>query len=194
MKSFFSDIRTQLLNNVTGLKTVELWNTQIEATIANEAELPIVTPAVYLSIPEEIEYRAFTCPGVQEGRFTFTVYIVTDNLIDNGFDDQGTDWDFLDFKQSVYKVLEGFKPTDSTKELNRTTEILNSDHGGYYVFSQSYSANYVDNEAEPPTTEAENVALDLKTDLIIDNVIVRTGRTDRGEGSELDFELDSELL
>ena len=95
MKSFFSDIRTQLLDNVTGLETVELWNTQVEATIANEAELPIVTPAVYLAIPEEIEYRAFTCPGVQEGRFTFTVYIVTENLIDNGLRRPGHGLGFL---------------------------------------------------------------------------------------------------
>ena len=175
MKTFFSEIKDKILADVPEIQTVELWNSQVGAALEDK-EFPIVTPAVYFEVIDQILYTDRTDkPNSQQGKFTLRLNIVVESLVENEFNDSGTDWDVFDTKQDVFKSVQGFKTSVSQEDLNRIDEELDTDHNGLYVFAQDYSADIIDEDAVPETVPVD-AELCVDGHLQIDNVVIRTGR------------------
>ena len=178
MDQYFDSIKQRILSEVPTVQTVELWNNQTNAAESGE-QIAIATPAVYLGFNGEIEYNGRTETGEQLATFQLQIRIVVENLVDNTYDDSGTDWGILTFKQLIYKALNNFTPTNGKSELIRVTEEMDEDHGGLNIWVQNYSGSLIDRANKPETTEA-TVEVCFTGDLIIDNDIIRTGKLNGG--------------
>ena len=197
MKDFLNDIKQQILTEVTEVKTVRLWNNQVEELItgANES---ISFPAVFLGFDNGLDYVSKTAQGLQYAeKVEFYVHICDENYVDNTYDDS-TEWGIIDLKQNVYKALEQFSGV-TFGNISRIRESVDQAHGSIYHYTQVYMIPILVDGAACPVTTPVEATLDLAVDLNIENVIIRTGRIGGGvlppptEDIQLDYQLDFEL-
>ena len=169
MIDYYDSIKTKILQELPEIKTVRMWNNQLDRA----DEEVINYPAVFLSMDQEnIDYRPTQGRKAQEARFVFTVRICNTNLVDNTYDDS-TEWDILRLKQDVYKVLQGFKPDGGRSALNRESEEQDYNHGAIYVYLQNYRGTYQDNDANN-TIVGSVSAICANGKLVIKNDLYKT--------------------
>jgi len=193
LKDFLNDIKQRILSEVPEIKTVRLWNNQIEQLIAQRNE-SISFPAVFLGFDEGLEWQSKSQKGIQYSEdLALYVRVVGENYVDNTYDDS-TEWGIFDLKESVYKALQSYDPVNAS-ELDRIREQTDESHDSIYIYTQVYRIDkLVDTTACPPTTPVD-ATLDLTVDLNIENIIIRTGRLGGDippptEDIQLDYQLD----
>ena len=196
MKAFLDDIKQQILTQVPEIKTVRLWNNQVEELLQGRNEA-ISFPAVFLGFDNEINYVSKAADGLQFAeKVEFYAHIVDENYVDNNNDDS-TEWGILDLKQKVYVALEQFSG-DTFGSISRIRERTDQSHDNLYHYTQVYLIPTLIDEAAVPETVGVNASLLLTMDLNIENVIIRTGRLGGvlpppTEDIQLDYQLDFEL-
>ena len=196
MKAFLNDIKQQILTEVTEVKTVRLWNNQVEELIIGRNE-SISFPAVFLGFDTDINYVSKTAQGLQYAeKVEFYVHITDENYVDNTYDDS-TEWGIIDLKQKVYKALEQFSGV-TFGNISRIRESVDQSHDSIYHYTQVYMIPILVDADNCPITEDVTAALNLSIDLNIENVIIRTGRLGGSvipptNDIQLDYQLDFEL-
>jgi len=196
LKAFLNDIKQQILTEVTDVKTVRLWNNQVEELITGRNE-SISFPAVFLGFDNEINYVSKTTQGLQYAeKVEFYVHICDENYVDNTYDDS-TEWGIIDLKQKVYKALEQYSGV-TFGNISRIRESVDQAHDSIYHYTQVYMIPILVDADNCPETTDVLAELNLTVDLNIENVIIRTGRIGRNlppptQDIQLDYELDFEL-
>lgn len=196
MKAFLTDIKAKILADVTAIKTVRLWNNQVEEIITRRNE-SISLPAVFLGFDDGIEYVSKTAAGLQYAeKVPFYIHIVSENYVDNDNDDS-TEWGYIDLKQELYKALEQFNGT-TFGNISRVREVPDQSHDSMYHYTQVYMIPILIDADNCPVTEDVTATLDLTVELSIENAIIRTGRQGGvipppTEDIQLDYQLDFEL-
>ena len=196
MKAFLTDIKTQIFAEVPEVKTVRLWNNQVEELLLGRNEA-ISFPAVFLGFDTDINYVSKTAQGLQYAeKVEFYVHITDENYVDN-INDDSTEWGIIDLKQKIYKALEQFSGV-TFGNISRIRESVDQSHDDVYHYTQVYMIPILVDADACPVTEGVEATLDLTVKLNIENVIIRTGRIGRGlppvlEDIQLDYQLDFEL-
>lgn len=196
MKAFLDDIKQKILTDVTDVKTVRLWNNQVEELRIGQNEA-ISFPAVFLGFDTDINYISKTAQGLQYAeKVEFYVHICDENYVDNTYDD-ATEWGIIDLKQQVYKALEQFSGV-TFGNISRIRETVDQSHDSIYHYTQVYLIPILVDADNCPETTDVLATLDLTVDLNIENVIIRTGRLGGvlpppTADTQLDYQLDFEL-
>jgi hypothetical protein len=196
LKAFLTDIKNKIFADVPAVKTVRLWNNQVEEIITQRNE-SISFPAVFLGFDTDINYISKTAQGLQYAeKVEFYVHITDENYVDNVNDDS-TEWGIIDLKQDIYKALEQFSGV-TFGNISRIRESVDQSHDSIYHYTQVYMIPILVDADNCPETTDVMATLDLAIDLNIENVIIRTGRLGGAlppptEDIQLDYELDFRL-
>lgn len=166
MRALFTAIKTQLLDNVTGIQHAQLWNNQVEM---NE-------DGKHYSFPMPAVFVEFVVEGIKtlgDGYQLYDPLIVrlhiVHQMLDAGDGTMEQNLDVLDFKQDVYTCMHKFEP-DGAVSFVRAGEEQDTDHGNVYHYIQSYNTNYIDAErAEPVNGIDSSSPITLTVETTIDD-------------------------
>jgi hypothetical protein len=174
MDDFLKEVKEQIFAEVPEIKTIRLWNNQVEELLVSKNEA-ISFPAVFMGFDSELNYTSKTVKGLQYAeKVEFYVHIAIENYVDNDNDDS-TEWYILDLKQKIYKALEQFSGV-SFGHLNRVREVVNQNHDEVNQYTQIYIIPILVDTSNLPESTPVEATLDLKVNLKMDNVVVRTSR------------------
>ena len=179
-RELFAAIQTRINTLVPEILFVHIWNNQHEK-ITDDSDEGVKTylfprPALFVEFmaSESIEQLG---NGVQiYDPLTIRIHLLHDYLdAQDGTMEQNLP--VFDLKNKVFTSLQKFEPNGAACFV-RTAEEQDYEHGNLYHFLMDFTTNYVDFQMQEPVNGVDKdppIALDLTTDLIIDNVIVRTG-------------------
>lgn len=112
MKELYQIIAAAL-NNIEGIKTVAVWNNQVNS---ESKELALFLPAIYFSA--NVRWMSMST-GVRKGEGTLKVYIVTE-LYETKHDEISDVTAYMDIVDRVYQVLSkaGFMSISDDPDTN----------------------------------------------------------------------------
>lgn len=168
-KIAYSEIKAKL-EEITTLKTVRLWNNQVDN---DNKEIAFDYPAVFVEFPAiEWESRSY---GNQIGVVDVTLYICQKEFRKENIN-------FFDLIDEVYLKIQGFSSEVISSEMQRTNEEQDTEHGNIIIWKQTYSMQIEDslNNNEIPRTviASGTIKAEITKVIDIDNEIIRTGDGD----------------
>lgn len=175
MKSLYTDIRTQLETEISGIH-VRLWNNQM--TLLEEGQqIPFQVPAVFIDFPEITWLQGGKGAQRTAEGFVVRLYIVFESFATA---ENEEDLAVFDLREDVYLAVQDFKPTQSGK-LMRVAERTDTNHTNLYIWVMDFSSTFQDTVAQFPRggVSAEINTLVLTKDLQIDPDTVDGIRTDK---------------
>lgn len=159
IKELYSALIVQINTDAPEIKTVRLWNSQLDNDTTEEA---IAFPAVFVDF-SSIVWTGKQKQG-QQGAFEITFHIVMERY-------QTEALDTFDRIQEVYLALQGFCG------LQRITEVQDTNHDMCIDWMMTFSAVFDDTTANPDVGKTTTTLTDVEfqTDLDIDDLVIRTG-------------------
>ena len=163
----YNAIDEQIKAEVSSVKIVQLWNSQLDNEKEEEAR---TYPICYIEF-SDIVWRELT-KGCAEGDVTITIRTVIERL-------QTDDRTYLTLVDEVYKALQLFQ-SDIFTPLKRVTERQDTDHDNCIVWETDYITKLIDTTADSNAglPEVTIGTLEVTPDLDIDNDVIRTGDGD----------------
>ncbi len=146
LKQTYEAIKNHLKDNVPEVRTINLWNNQINY---EQEQIAIVTPAVYVEMPSAVWGRIGKS-SAQHGTGVVRIYVVQNKLSDSYTIDgsdaetQGDALDRFDLVQIIHNKLQQFR-TPYFKELERSGTDADVDHNNIIVDIIDYSTTLIDN-------------------------------------------------
>jgi hypothetical protein len=177
LKEFYIALRDKILNNVTDIQHVKLFNEQF-LNMEDQREESFPFPCVFVSY-DEIEWESIN-KYIQTGTLTFTLKIAIEFYLDNDNHNESIDLYIFDLKNEVYKAVEGMSGSGTTgvySNATRISEATDNNHDSYYVYEQTFTVR-MDDASNCPNViviPAGQVKMHLNTDFRINNFVIRTG-------------------
>jgi hypothetical protein len=164
---FYTDISNRL-QSLSWFTYFKLFNNQFES-MEEQQEQTFPNLSIFMEFLEPVEVLSLM-GGVQMYDVTvrFHLYLISYEL---------EDLDMFTYKQELHAKLQGFFPTSSSR-MNRVNETPDQNHNGYMVWRLDYKCQIPDESGSfyANVVDAAPITLDLTTELIIDNEIIRTGK------------------
>lgn len=173
-QQLFIDIKALINKHAPMIKTVELWNNQVDIEFNEDREWPYTYPAVFVSY-ENILWQTGNNPNCQQTEeFIIGVRVVVE-------DHKWNTTDFFSIVSAVNYALHG-RTTAFTTSLSRSEEIQDVDHDNCIIWQINYSTKYTE-AIEPPVGQTDGkqeltLGIDdvcINEDLDIDNDVIRSG-------------------
>lgn len=167
-KIAYSEIKAKL-ETISELKTVRLWNNQIES---DNKEIAFDYPCVFCEFSYDWTQRSY---GNQLGVGEIVLYIAQKELSKENID-------IFDLIEKVFLTMNGFQTDTIVNPLIRVGDEQDVNHGNIIVWKQSYTFSVEDttgNKDIPRTTISPGTVEPEITKVIdIDDLIIRTGDGD----------------
>ena len=164
---FYTDI-TARLQTLSWFVYFKLFNNQFES-MEEQQEQTLPNLSIFMEFLEPVEVISYGA-GVQmyDATIRFHLYLISYEL---------EDLDMFTYKEQLHAKLQGFFPTNSSR-MNRIAESPDQNHNGYMVWRLDYKCQIPDESASfyANVVDAAPVNLNLTTQLIIDNEVIRTGK------------------
>lgn len=164
---FYTDITNQL-STLSWYTYFKLFNNQFE-NMEEQQEQTFPNLSIFMEFLEPVDVSSVG-GGVQyyDAVVRFHLYLISYEL---------EDLDMFTYKQELHAKLQGFYPTDCSR-MNRIAESPDQNHNGYMVWKLDYQVRIPDESGSmyKNVVDAAPVTLDLTTQLIIDNEVIRTGK------------------
>ncbi len=173
-KQVFLDIKGLIDIHSKYIKTVEMWNNQVNIESAEKRELPFTMPAVFVSF-EELEWQPGNNDKSQRTQnFVIGIRVVIEDYLWNTAE-------YFDIVSAVNYSLHG-RDTTHTTQLQRIAEIQDVDHDNLVIWQINYKCDYIETISAPAGTSDGSSQITLDIDdielnkvLDIDDTVIRTG-------------------
>ena len=164
---FYTDI-TNRISTLPWFAYFKLFNNQFES-MEQQEEQTFPNLSIFMEFLEPVEVISYSA-GIQmyDAIVRFHLYLISYEL---------EDLDMFTYKEQLHAKLQGFFPTNASR-MNRISESPDQNHNGYMVWKLDYKCQIPDESASfyANVVDAAPLGLNLTTDLIIDNDIIRTGK------------------
>jgi hypothetical protein len=143
MYLLYSEIKNRLKNSIEGIKTIALYNNQLESS---EMEESFLCPAVFIAFPE----ITFTSMGKksQQGKAIITLYVAYESYAESENSEGviGDEGIFL-LVELINKVLHGWHTEKFGALARRRMQTANT-WGNIYVVAIDYECEFKEDSAE----------------------------------------------
>lgn len=148
MKALFQAIQTQILNEVTEITYVRMFNNQFENAVQENNTYDFPFPCVFIEFINEQQpkqlgagYQLYE-PLVVRCHIGMNELDAADGTLDQNLN-------IFDLKDKVYKALQKFEPTGASVFI-RTSEQQDYNHGNIYIWQMDFTTTWLDaNRTEP---------------------------------------------
>lgn len=173
-KQVFTDIKALINCYAKSIKTVEMWNNQVDIEGNESKEWPFKFPAVFVSF-EQIDWQLGNNNRSQRSdTFIIGIRIAIQDYAWNTAD-------YFKYVEAVNWALHG-RSTTHTSNLQRSEEIADVDHDNCVIWQVNYETTYTE-LINPPLGESDGTTevtldiydIEINKDLDIDNPVIRTG-------------------
>ena len=173
-KQVFLDIKGLIEIHSKYIKTVEMWNNQVDIDENERRELPFSMPAVFVSF-EEMEWQTGNNDKSQRtASCIIGIRVVIEDYLWNTAE-------YFKFVDAVNYALHG-RDTTHTTQLQRASETQDVDHDNLVIWQLNYQTSYIETISPPAgeTDGSSTVTLDINDIEInkvldIDDTVIRTG-------------------
>lgn len=173
-KQVFTDIKALINLHAKKIKTIEMWNNQVDIDGNEGKEWPFNFPAVFVSFENITWQTGNNSRSQRTATFTVGIRVVVEDYVWNTAE-------YFKFVDAVTWALHG-RTTTHLSNLQRAEEIADVDHDNCVIWQINFETTYTE-LINPPAGETDGTSeitltindIEINKDLDIDNEIIRTG-------------------